>query len=207
MARLGFTDCWAGAGRPGLVGTCRSVELSIMLELRSSHPHRWSFIGWIFWGKIRGEGDFWKKYLRGPFLFSAPALIETDKSLWDLFIGKKYRYLGLTSSPGWVLPWSSLALPGSPPISTTSTPTRPCWRAGPALRFSMWRVGPATTGLSWPDLPRNSQSFEDIFIVKKRNKSYLSHSKVIMPRFHQGLLLTGEETWSVLLPLLVSVPP
>lgn len=25
MARLGFTDCWAEAGRPGLVGTCRSV--------------------------------------------------------------------------------------------------------------------------------------------------------------------------------------
>ena len=25
MDRLGFTDCWAGVGRPGLLGTCRSV--------------------------------------------------------------------------------------------------------------------------------------------------------------------------------------
>ena len=37
MARLGFTDCWAAVGRPGLVGTCRSVVIIIIIIIIHHH--------------------------------------------------------------------------------------------------------------------------------------------------------------------------
>ena len=33
VARLGFTDCWASVGRPGLTGTCRSVDATAEISI------------------------------------------------------------------------------------------------------------------------------------------------------------------------------
>ena len=99
MVRLGFTDCWAAVGRPGLVETCRSYT-------------------------------------------------------------------------SYLLPLTCLCLIGSPPTSTMCTPTRPCWLAGNALRFSMWRARPAITAQCWPDLPRNNflEEFGGYFYCKEMIK-------------------------------------
>ena len=66
-----------------------------------------------------------------------------------------------------------LPITGSTPISTMCTPTSCCWRAGSALRFSMWTARPVITDQSWQDLPRNSSLFVQFFYCwEKWNKMW-----------------------------------
>ena len=57
MARLGFTDCWAELGRPGLVGTCRSVVILVLVLSYLPFPPRFStHIDYVFANKTLLEG-------------------------------------------------------------------------------------------------------------------------------------------------------